>query len=46
MSEPTACRTVTINNPQGLHARPADMFVKLANTFGAQVLSLIHIRCV
>lgn len=37
MSEPTASRTVTIVNPQGLHARPADMFVKLANQYNAMV---------
>ena len=41
-----------INNKLGLHARPAAMFVKLANSFDAEiwvgngedeVLSLIHI---
>jgi phosphotransferase system HPr (HPr) family protein len=29
--------TVTIVNPQGLHARPADLFVKLANRFSATI---------
>lgn len=37
MLEPTASRTVTIVNPQGLHARPADMFVRLANQFSSAV---------
>lgn len=37
MMEATASRTVTIVNPQGLHARPADMFVKLANRFSSTV---------
>jgi phosphocarrier protein HPr len=30
-------REVQIVNPLGLHARPAALFVKLANTFGADV---------
>jgi phosphocarrier protein HPr len=30
-------REVTIVNPLGLHARPAALFVKLANTFGSDV---------
>ena len=34
----TACeRTVTIVNRYGLHARPAAEFVKLANSFGAEI---------
>lgn len=33
MAEFTARRMVTIVNPQGLHARPADLFVRLANQF-------------
>ncbi|MCY2986516.1 MAG: HPr family phosphocarrier protein [Planctomycetota bacterium] len=32
-----ASRTVTIVNPQGLHARPADAFVRLAHRFVASV---------
>ena len=35
MDHPTVSKTVTIVNPQGLHARPADLFVKLANRFSA-----------
>ena len=30
-------RDVRIVNPLGLHARPAALFVKLANTFGSEV---------
>src|SRR5690348_9137487 len=37
MSETKATRTVVVTNPQGLHARPADMFVKLATRFAAKV---------
>jgi phosphocarrier protein HPr len=37
MGEPTATRIVTINNPQGLHARPADLFVRTASRFKARV---------
>lgn len=31
-------RTVTVRNPQGLHARPADMLVRLANQFESKIL--------
>ena len=37
MDQPTVTKTVTIVNPQGLHARPADLFVKLANRFTAKI---------
>ncbi len=30
-------RTVTVNNPNGLHARPAERLAKLANQFDADV---------
>jgi phosphotransferase system HPr (HPr) family protein len=33
----TATRSVIVVNPQGFHARPAHLFVKLAATFQAQV---------
>lgn len=32
-----ASRTVVVTNPQGLHARPADLFVKLATRFASKV---------
>lgn len=37
MSE-ALCRTVVVSNPQGLHARPADLLVRLANQFGSTIL--------
>ena len=33
MGETVATSQVRITNPQGLHARPADLFVKMANRF-------------
>ena len=36
-SNSTAQRTVTIVNPQGLHARPAYMFAELAGQFDATI---------
>jgi phosphocarrier protein HPr len=33
----SAIRAVTVVNPQGFHARPAHLFVKLAATFESQV---------
>jgi phosphotransferase system HPr (HPr) family protein len=37
MSESTVSRKVVVTNPQGLHARPADQFVKLASRFASRV---------
>lgn len=37
MSESKHCRQVVINNPQGLHARPADLFAKTAGRFTAKI---------
>ena len=37
MDHSTVSKTVTIVNPQGLHARPADLFVKLANRFSSSI---------
>lgn len=33
MADGPAFRTVVVGNPQGLHARPADLFVKLASRY-------------
>ena len=33
----TAIRSVTLVNPQGFHARPAHLFVKLAASFPCQI---------
>lgn len=30
-------RKVVVTNPQGMHARPADMFVKTANRFQSEI---------
>ena len=35
--ETTATRSVTLVNPQGFHARPAHLFVKLAASFPCQI---------
>jgi phosphotransferase system HPr (HPr) family protein len=37
MSEISATRDVTITNPQGLHARPAEMIARTANNFESKV---------
>ena len=37
MSKPVARRKVTVSNPQGLHARPADLFARLANRFQSTI---------
>ena len=37
MSEVKVQRTVIVTNPQGLHARPADMFVKLASRYESKI---------
>ena len=37
MSDVVASRQVTIVNPQGLHARPADLFARLASRFAAKI---------
>ena len=37
MDDTTACKTVTVNNPQGLHFRVADLFVKMASRFASKI---------
>lgn len=37
MSDQSAEKRVTLVNAQGLHMRPADMFVRVANRFAADV---------
>ena len=37
MIEKSERRTVTINNEAGFHARPADLFVRLAMRFSASI---------
>ena len=38
MADGCAFRTVIVGNPQGLHARPADLFVKLASRYQSTVV--------
>lgn len=37
MTSSPLTRTVIVRNPQGLHARPADMLVRLANQFQSKI---------
>ncbi|MFT5526899.1 MAG: phosphocarrier protein HPr [Pirellulaceae bacterium] len=37
MTEKTVSKVVTINNEQGLHLRPAELFARLANQFESNV---------
>ena len=37
MDEQLAAQTVEVVNPQGLHARPANLFVRLANEFQSTI---------
>lgn len=37
MAEETVTRTVVVSNPQGLHARPAEVFVKTASQYQAKI---------
>ena len=38
MNNAPLSRTVTVLNPQGLHARPADLLVRLASKFQSNIL--------
>lgn len=37
MNKESISSTVTVLNPQGLHARPADLLVRLANQFQSSI---------
>ncbi len=37
MSEGKVSRPVVVNNPQGIHARPADLLVRLAKQFQSRI---------
>jgi len=37
MTDGTLNRKVVVTNPQGLHARPADLFVKLASKYQSKI---------
>ena len=38
MNKSPLSRTVTVLNPQGLHARPADLLVRLASKYQSEIL--------
>lgn len=38
MNTPPLSRTVTVRNPEGLHARPADLLVREASKFQSTIL--------
>ena len=42
MAAPLVTHTLVITNPQGLHARPAEMFARLAMQFEAEI-SLVRV---
>jgi phosphocarrier protein HPr len=46
MNDVTVARNVTVSNPQGLHARPAEMFVRMANQFQAKIEVIKDGECV
>ena len=37
MADAASYRIVVVSNPQGLHARPADLFVKLASQYQSTI---------
>ena len=37
MADGCLTKSVVVTNPQGLHARPADLFVKLASQYQAKI---------
>ena len=37
MAEQKVARTVVVNNPEGLHARPAQLFAKIASSFQSKI---------
>ena len=38
MNKTPQTRTVTVRNPEGLHARPADLLVRMASKFESKIL--------
>ena len=46
MSNSSPRRTVTIVNPQGLHARPADLFARMARQYDAKIEVIKGNECV
>jgi phosphotransferase system HPr (HPr) family protein len=46
VSDLTVAGTVTVNNAQGLHARPAEMLVRLASQFDSRIELIKDGECV
>lgn len=46
MNMPKATRLVIVPNPQGVHARPADLFVKLAHQYQSRIDVIKDGECV
>jgi phosphotransferase system HPr (HPr) family protein len=46
MQSPQVQKTVKISNPQGLHARPAELLVRLAMQFESEVEVIRDDQCV
>ncbi len=46
MTKPESEKIVVINNPQGLHARPAELFARLAMQFDSDIEMIRDDYCV
>lgn len=46
MQMPKATRLVVVPNPQGVHARPADLFVKLAHQYQSKIEVIKDGECI
>lgn len=46
MDSPVVERIVVINNPQGLHLRPAELFAQLAQSFESEIKVIRESLCV
>jgi len=46
MELPVVEKTIVINNPQGMHMRPAEMFAQLAQSFESEIKVIRDSLCV
>ncbi|NOY28775.1 MAG: HPr family phosphocarrier protein [Planctomycetes bacterium] len=46
MEMPVVKKTVVINNPQGMHMRPAELFARLAQSFESEIKVIRESLCV
>ncbi len=46
MELPSVEKTVVINNPQGLHMRPAELFTQMAQSFESEIKVIRESLCV